>query len=151
LTSFDARIRLESTQVAQLEKAYGGFRKIAPLAVWFGRGHTIGQINLRYDRLLGKSFMTIQSNGRLWVASKTRYPHAFLDQLRKELADRLNLSSPDASKEWCIEIEEWGAQVDTIIGLLRELVMERETAGSSSSSNPETAYMEIPKESWAKG
>jgi hypothetical protein len=155
----DAQSRLAPARVALLEQTYSGLLGLRdlPLTYWFGKGRTVGQINLRYDRLAGKSFLTLQSSGRLWVTSDASYTgtpevEAFRDRLKARLLERLNLSIPDASKQWWLDIGEWGPQSDTLIGVLRDVVTEWETRGASSVSSRAgvVAVMDTPDASSAK-
>ena len=90
----DARIHLEPGQVTVLEQMYRDLCAL-PLTLWFGKGRAIGQINVRCDRIHpSKSFMSIQSNGRLWVSSRawytgTRDADDFRDRLKEELKETL--------------------------------------------------------------
>ncbi len=70
----DARDRhLQLDQVAAIERLCRELDHVAPLTAEFGRGRDFGQFNVRYERLQGRSFLSVDSMGRLYIASANWY------------------------------------------------------------------------------
>lgn len=130
-----ARDRLDASKVDILSKLYAALQP-TPLSITWGTGSRYGSFNLKYERILPKSFITIQSDGRLYFNSTwykgNEEAEAFRDELKRKLSEGLGLPVPnDYREKFCeFRIETWGPKADALVSLLGELLSQRENRGA---------------------